>query len=356
MQAFQAQRTEEFLSQVGSLLTEAVAEAQTPWQQRAMHELGAYIYAARSAQGIPTDSFARQLALSETEMYALEQGIFPYARLTLPLLEQIAVACREEKDVLLALLHGAQHQPAPQPSVPTGALASGVMPTQHRFLESHQQSTAKTQAEPQKHKIHKRFLLPMSLLLAELKFSYSEFSHTQLSWGRRLLHKIAASLSLTWKVPTLNLPHPAMSMVVALSLCYFALLHFALLPGNPFSPTEISVVPFGTTLVPTSASTHPDLAEAGMALPGVKEINREGHNAEGGRHRTTQRDLTAVNIPTTHPYRIIYTTDTLSDQRVVSSPLIPVSGNELAFIQTEESIPQIFYLCRVIGQMESCPM
>ncbi|MCB0082840.1 MAG: hypothetical protein KDE47_18000 [Caldilineaceae bacterium] len=325
MQAFQAQTTEDFLRSVGSLLTEAVVEEQRPWQQRAVQELGAYVQAARTFHQLSLETFAAQLDLSATDLTALEHGLFPYARLTAPFIETLAAACREETAVLIALLHAAQNQAAKQQR------------TQATTLQLH---------DWEFHNPSQRPLLQAGAVCgARLGgTSCTQADQRQIAPQFGLLRRVALRLRTYWHPPKFNFAHSTFGVVSVAALCCLVLFHVGFFLRSPLVP---SVGTNESILAVDRASS--DTGDS-QAMPAVAEVAQKATATQ------VSREAAAAHVPTADPYQIIYTTDVLSDHRLATSPLIPVSGHQLALIQLHEAIPKIFYLCRAIGQMESCPM
>lgn len=98
------QPQDQFITELGALLAKQANNRQPTHQRQAVANLAEYVRVARSHHNLTRSALAQQIGKSEVEIYALEQGLLPYAQLDLRLLCTIAAALGEEVETLILLL------------------------------------------------------------------------------------------------------------------------------------------------------------------------------------------------------------------------------------------------------------
>lgn len=93
----------QFVTELGILLAKQTNHSQPVQHHQAVTNLAEYIRVARTHHNLTRSALAQQVGKSEAEIYALEQGLLPYAQIDLLLLCDVAAALGEEVETLILL-------------------------------------------------------------------------------------------------------------------------------------------------------------------------------------------------------------------------------------------------------------
>lgn len=98
------QQHEQFITEFGALLAQQTNQRQPLVQRQAVANLADYLAVARRHQKLTRVALAHKTGKSEIEIFALEQGLLPYAEIDLPFLHRLAVVLGEDVETLVLLL------------------------------------------------------------------------------------------------------------------------------------------------------------------------------------------------------------------------------------------------------------
>lgn len=96
--------SEQFLRQVGGLLTKRIVTQQETKEQKAAIEFGSYLTAARTSRGLSRAALAQQVGVADTAIYALEHGLCDTIQHNHQFLNQLAVALDDDVDLFYMML------------------------------------------------------------------------------------------------------------------------------------------------------------------------------------------------------------------------------------------------------------
>ncbi len=181
MQNFQP--STQFLADMGHLLADQATHRQSAQQRQALANLAEYLSTARRHHGLTWATLAQSTGKSEVEIYALEQGLLPYAQIDLPFLCDLANALGEEVETLTLLLGHAAVSFLPHPNPGDGIEVSARNRTNSQRF--HNWLTTLPGINP----LHKRCLNLVDSLPEGRLFSYR-----QTNYG--VNHCIGATLAL----------------------------------------------------------------------------------------------------------------------------------------------------------------
>lgn len=131
------QQHKQFVTEFGSLLIAQTNQRQPMHQRQAVANLAEYIGAARRHHKVSRAALAYRTGKSEVEIFALEQGIYPYAQIDPVFLCRLAAALGEEVETLTLLLGRPPLMLAAGAKAPTGGCAVVCHATHRRTISQH---------------------------------------------------------------------------------------------------------------------------------------------------------------------------------------------------------------------------